>query len=132
MEKILKIIPCVDDYKEKLKSINPEELDNAGLWYLHGELESLLHFDKGVITNCKSLGLLKECEIEGEEPFQKLHLNDIVKCKVDGIEGDCTGFFWTIDRDEDYWCQRGLVVLDSDTEWYNDATKKYEEKRKML
>ena len=132
MERILNIIPYTEDNYNKVKNIKPDELDNAGFWYLHGELENILHYDKGIITNCKTLELLKQCIIPDNEPFQKLFLNDIIKCKIDGIEEDCTGFFWTIDVNEGYWIQRGLVVLDSDTEHYKDAKKKYETKRMFL
>lgn len=133
MEKVLHIIAMGDpDWDNKESLVPEEEKDNAGFWYFHGKLEEMFHYDKGLITNCKTLGISKPYKEINGTTFPQMYLNDIVRCEIDGVEDKCTGFFWVIDRDNGNWIQRGLVVLDNDKEAYNDAMTKYNEKRFIL
>lgn len=132
MDKVLHVIP--DNYndftwQEKIKAIPVEERDNAGLWYLHGELERKFNYDKATITNCKTLGLSKPYEYGDNQFINKLYLNGTINCEVEGADEPCIGFFYTIqETDETHWIQKGLVCLKNDTNACHYAEKKMIEK----
>ena len=48
------------DNTRNYEDIPVNERDNNPWWYLHGKLESLVHYDKGTVTNCQSGGFGKE------------------------------------------------------------------------
>lgn len=138
MDKILHIIPDLyyvgsEDYSKKIESIPMEERDNAGFWYLHGELENKLGFDKAVITNCKTLGISKPFQYDEDITINKLYLNGVVDCEVEGIDEPCVGYFYVSEeRSENNWLQRGLVCLKSDKKACQYAEKKMNEKSIIL
>lgn len=132
------------DYED----IPEEELDHNSWWYLHGQLQSDVGFDKAVVINCMSGGFAKETihfeEIRGnqvvsvfdERPWFNMHFEGEVDVEIEGIDKPCKGFFWIAGekqvewkgRKYDYWNQRGLVCY-ADDEWAcNDAKKKMIEK----
>lgn len=134
MNKTLHIIPDLyyagsEDYTKKIENVPMEERDNAGFWYLHGKLEELLGFDKAIISNCKTLGISKPFKYGDNLTTNKLYLNGIYPCEVEGIEEPCVGYFWATDEVDGYrWMQRGLVCLKSDETACQYAEKKMNEK----
>lgn len=120
------------------------EWDNNSWWYLHGELENQVGYDKATIINATKAGdtvqTIKWLEICGNKctsyrdtPYRMLHINGIRDCNVIGINAECLGFFWTTDeRTVEYdkgtfsnWDQRGLVVQKSDTQGILQAYHAY-------
>jgi hypothetical protein len=129
---ILHIIPAIPKYEESIESIDDTELDNAAEWYLHGELESIVGYDKGVMTNCKTLGLKRRYKIPNEESRSKLHIDGEYKCTVEGIDKPCTAFMYTYGEYKDNWVQRGLVCLSDDADACNYARNMMEKKSLIL
>ena len=145
-------------YKEKpansrdYDSIPAEERDWNSWWYLHGELECLVGYDKATATNCKSAGYTKPTvpweEIHGsavtkitdQKPWWAMCVDGIIPVEVEGISEPCVGFFWTAEyrkirwQDDVYdkWEQRGLVCLKSDRTGCKYAFKKYKERSEIL
>ena len=111
-------------------------------WYLHGKLEDIIGFDKAIATNAGELGCLKEMHDEayGGSVLYQMDLDAIVDVKVEGVDEDCVGFFWTgwkrtitINGEEfPNWAQLGLVCLKSDKKAIADAMKKYKSKRATI
>ena len=126
-------------YKSQYKSENdvPEdEMCHNSWWYLHGELQDIVGFDKAITTNCKTAGYSKETinwtSIEGSEVksvrknkpliHPVMHINAIIPVEVEGIYKPCIGYFWTGGerlvswKGKQYlvWQQRGLVCLKDD------------------
>lgn len=156
-KKILKMIanwcygdkPCDTRDWEDILDI---ERDNNSWWYLHGALESDVHYDKATVTNCFSGGFAKETidwsEIRGnkvvsvrsEKPFYNMYVNGIVDVEIEGISKPCKGFFYTSEetkiiwkgKEYDHWKQKGLVCYADDTEACEYAKKKMEERSYWL
>ena len=102
-----------------------------GEWFLHGELQCLVGFDKGIATNCEELGIaanmpnfaeIKDSNVVSifnRTPMRRMKLNGVIPVEVEGIDRPCTGYFWLEDETEiqwegrkyPYWRQRGLVVF---------------------
>lgn len=97
-------------------------------FYLHGELETLLGTDKGIIANARKNGLVRNYRHITDAP----HINGIYRCIIDGIDKPCIGYFYTDDLNERDWLQRGLVCLESDTEGRAYAKDCMEEKDTIL
>lgn len=129
LRKIRKNGKCIDWTKQN----RDLEWDNNSWWYLHGELESKVGYDKAVIINATAakdtIETLRWFEIRGDKcisykdtPLREVYINGIRKCNVIGVHGDCLGFFWTArERTVEYdkgifntWEQRGLVVQRND------------------
>ena len=116
------------------KDIPNEEKDWNSWWYLDGELEDFVGYDKATVSNCKSGGFAKETinwkEIIGDKvvlvhedkPTTEMYINGEVDVEIEGIDRPCKGFFWTTDectvyyQDKPYkhWKQRGLVCFADD------------------
>lgn len=132
-QNILNIIPDNNQYSDDIDKVPSEERDNAHFWYLHGELEEIVGFDKGVITNCKTLGISKPFKYNEDEGWtNKLYLKGVVECQVKGINEPCVGYFYVTDDLGDYWMQRGLVCLKSDKKGRLYAELKMKEKSIIL
>lgn len=136
----------------KLEDIPAEERDWNSWWYLHGELEKIVGYDKATTINCKSAGYSRETinagEIHGSDvinlspnlPCTMMYINGIVPVEIEGISEPCVGYFWTTNnrkiswqgKEYDFWDQRGLVCLKSDQKGCKYAEKKYKEKSKIL
>ena len=130
---LLHIIPYIPEYEDKIREINKDELDNAGFWYLHGSLEEMFKYDKAVMTNCKTLGLLKQFVYdEKEKPIGKLYYNGEIECEVEGCDKPCIAFLYTINESGNHWTQKGLVCLKEDKRDCDYARKKMIEKRIIL
>lgn len=135
MNKALHIIPDFgnEEYSKKIENTSKEERDNAFFWYLHGKLEQKFNFDKAVIINCNTLGLSKPFQYDEDITINKLHLNGVVDCEVEGTDEPCVGYFWVVNEyDDKNWQQRGLVCLKSDKEACQYAEKKMNEKARIL
>ena len=140
--------------KQYQKAKQENELDFNSMWYLHGELERLVGYDKAWAINCKSAGYSLESinwsYIRGENVFEladnnkltrlEMHVNDIIPVQVKGVDEPCLGYFWTIEYSPVYyegkayphWQQRGLVCLESDQKGRAYAMECYEKHRDIL
>ena len=128
----LKLIACWKQEKPKgtrgFDDIPPEEREYAGLWYLHGALESLVGYDKAIVTNLKEGNFGKPHSEFG----YSMCIDDIVHVEIEGVPEPCIGYFWTTKTGENSWVQRGLVCLVSDVEGRKYAESKYNEKSRIL
>lgn len=99
---MIKIISFHDpEYKEEYAEGNYNNW-----WYLDGKLEELVGYDKASFYDTPGIFDEKGCSwIEGE-----------CKVEVKGINESCVGCFWISG-----YRQRGLVVLESDTEALRNA-----------
>lgn len=141
------------DNTRNYEDIPVNERDNNSWWYLHGQLESLVHYDKGTVTNCQSGGFGKETInyswISGDKVkeihedsllINKMCFDGIVDVEIEGIDKECIGYFWTNDYKTVYyndvayeiWDQRGLVCLKTDFDGCEYAYTKYLEKSSFL
>lgn len=139
---VLKMYVCNENwvpkkYRGSYKKLIPkDELDYNSWWYLHGELESIVGYDKAYTINCKSAGYsketvnyscicgntVKELSSDGRLTRWEMHVNGIIPVQVKGVDEPCVGYFWTIEHSDifyegisyPYWDQRGLVCLESD------------------
>lgn len=134
------------------EDIPVEERDWNPWWYLDGELESIVHYDKATVTNCLSGGFAKETinwgSIVGNEveelvdwkPKHMMCFDGIVDVEIEGISEPCKGYFWTTNYKTVYWegkpyqvwDQRGLVCLASDKDSCERALKKMRKKSSIL
>ena len=159
MNTILKL--CVFDepwveskYKGDYKSVPKDERGYNSWWYLHGELDCLVGYDKAYPINCKSSGNAKETinwsEISHSKVKQlrddgnltrwEIHINGIIPVQVKGVDKPCIGYFWTTNEHNiewegkkyPYWEQRGLVCLESDSESRKYALEKLNERTTIL
>jgi len=124
-------------HNSKFKSENevPEdEMCHNSWWYLHGELENEVGYDKAITTNCNSAGYSKETidwsmisgniveDVHQDRTRPVMCINGEVPVEVEGIDKPCTGFFWTEEKpniiwkgkEYPYWHQRGLVCFSDD------------------
>lgn len=139
--------------KTKYEDIQKDERDNNSWWYLHGELEEFVGYDKATTTNCKSAGYSRETvnwsSIRGTKVEEicedgltrwEMYANGIIPVKIEGIEKPCVGYFWTANecsifykgKKYPHWNQRGLVVFKDDAEANAYALKKYMEKSDFI
>ena len=135
------------------EDIVPDERDNNSWWYLDGVLESIVHYDKATVTNCKSGGFGVETinwrsisgdkvtEIETEKPMiYRMCFDGIVDVEIEGIDKPCIGYFWTTNhqviywegKPYEHWDQRGLVCLQTDFEACERAERKMKQKKNIL
>ena len=157
MKKILKMIADWR-YSEKPKGtrdyddIPVDEMDWNSWWYLHGELESFVHYDKATVTNCMSGGFSREtinyASIAGDEvkriadwrPRHMMCFDGVVDVEIEGIDRPCKGYFWTNryrmvywkGKPYEIWDQRGLVCFADDKESCEYAKQKMESKANNL
>lgn len=159
----LKLIPYYHKDYDKVA----EKADKSGnfiynnWWYLHGELERLLRYDKASAINAKECQdlirmfprvskLSKDKGVWKGEVYKinlipHLYVNDTIECQVIGIDDPCVGYFWTTEESPleittkegetfrgTYWKQRGLVCLKHDLEACSFALQKYKEKSLVL
>lgn len=126
-------------YSLKVHSIPKIELDNNSWWYIHGQLEKDLGYDKGCLINCLSLNVSKETVNwitikDGKcnpRKYYNMYFNGIIDIKVEGIDKPCVGYFWT-ENTTSYdkgsfqrWKQRGLICYKDDIEGREYALDKY-------
>ena len=130
--KVLHIIPDNGRYTKMIEDTPMSKKDNAYMWYLHGELDSMLGFDKGVVVNCDELNILKPFNYEGRMTYNKMHIEGEYECKVEGVNEPCIGFFYVDERGDNLWTQRGLVCLKSDEKGCKYAKEKMIEKSLIL
>lgn len=140
----MKVLKMIADWRYIDKVSNPktrkdiplEERDNNSWWYLHGELENYVGFDKATVTNCKSGGFARKTinatiiagdiveRVVNEEPYYEMYFNGVVDVEIEGIERPCKGFFYTANERQctykgvayPVWRQRGLVCFADDKE----------------
>lgn len=159
----LKLLPY---YHKNYDSIykEAENTDNVAYnnrWYLHGELEYRLGYDRASIINAREcpeyIKLVPEVDrlkgyeniwtgkVDSFKLIPHLYAKGIIECEVIGIEEPCIGYFWTTNElpmmitskdgmkyEGTYWFQRGLICLKSDIEGCEYAFKKYNEKTDMI
>ena len=120
-----------------------------GEWFLHGELQCFVGFDKGIATNCEELDIVagmpnfaeiknsKVVSIFNRKTMYRMKFSGVIPVEVEGIDRPCTGYFWLEDETEikwegytyPYWRQRGLVVFADNREDNCYAHFCYEHKR---
>ena len=126
-------------HKSKYNSENEvpeEEMCHNSWWYLHGELQSEVGYDKAITTNCNSAGYSKETidwsnisdnvvtEVFKDMTRPVMCVNGEIPVEVEGFNRPCIGFFWTEERPDiiwkskkyPFWRQRGLVCFADDEE----------------
>ena len=135
---------------KRYAEIPVDERDNNSWWYLHGQLESDVHFDKATAVNCKTAGYSRETinwkeicgdtvtkvEKNGSMCIHRMYINGEVPVEIEGIDKACVGFFWTEDCEDvqwknkkyPHWNQRGLVCYADDTEACEYAREKMNER----
>lgn len=134
----IQIDGTVIEQEEALKHLNKytdalgkdEDTTISGWWYLHGELESEVGYDKGAFLNLEEdIVEIKNCYFNGNEKhFDVVCLKDgIYDVEVIGFDKPCVGYFW-INRDYDIPECKGLVCFKDDKEAVEYAEKKYNEK----
>lgn len=104
-------------------------------WYLHGDLESEIGYDKGVFCNLEDFNLLiKNCYFNGnKEYFDVVCLEDgIYDVEVIGIDKPCIGYFWINETNNGIPECRGLVCFKDDKEACEYTEQKYNEKSQIL
>ena len=132
-KQLLHIIPYIPKYEDKIKQVDKEELDNAYFWYLHGSLVDIFHFDKAVMTNCKSMGISKTYTNDNGETINKLCYNGGIECEVEGCDKPCIAFLYTRNNINGMpWMQRGLVCIKDDIDACRYANEKMIKKSKLL
>jgi hypothetical protein len=133
-DKVINIIPFIPTNYRRINEMDSSEQDNAMFWYFHGKLQDIVGYDKGVMTNCKTLGILKPFVYDTErQAISKLCYNGTLECKVEGIDKQCTAFLYTVqEHGNDFWIQRGLVCLNEDEEACKYAEKKMNTKSLIL
>ena len=90
---------------KRYAEIPVDERDNNSWWYLHGQLESDVHFDKATAVNCKTAGYSRETinwkeicgdtvtkvEKNGSLRIHRMHINGEVPVEIEGIASDSSG-----------------------------------------
>lgn len=114
----LKLLPYYhEDYsKIEKEAINTNNFIYNNWWYLHGDLEDMLHYDKASAINAKGCSELVKMApyVSGlgfsvKDEFWKgtvdkiylvphLYINNIIECEVIGIKEECIGYFWTTEE----------------------------------
>ena len=126
--KILKIIACqvggsfynIPESEKYYCQLNENVKNSGGWWYLHGQLQEEIGYDKGLILN-----------IEPEEMNSTqtdIALEGIYQVEVEGIEKPCIGYFWI----DSLKLGRGLVCYKNDLESVEYARNKYQQKSDRL
>lgn len=131
----LVLVPWTEEYSKVLISALREETDNNSWWYLHGQLEHEVGFDKGKFINCKSMNLSRETidwkTIKGDTVTEVRENFTRYELYADGeFEVEVLGFpdrpaifvAWVVEYGPVYynntpyphWQQRGLVVFKDD------------------
>lgn len=98
-------------------------------WYLHGDLQALIGFDRGIILNYgECLTSLKRVEYPDNKYFNVLFVEDgIYDVEVLGVSEPCIAYLW-----KDKNMLRGLVCLKRDIEGCKEAFEKYVTKPLIL
>lgn len=99
-------------------------------WYLHGELEDEVGFDKGAFLNLEEdMVEIKNCYFNGNDKyFDVVCLKEgVYDVEVIGFDKPCVGYFWITNISNIPEC-RGLVCFKDDKEAVEYAEKKYSEK----
>lgn len=141
--KILKIAAIqidgtVLEQEEALKHLNKftDTLDKdkdtiiSGWWYLHGELEDKVGYDKGAFLNLEEdMVEIENCYFKGNDKYFNVVLlkDGIYDVEVIGFDRPCVGYFW-IDRKYNTPECRGLICFKDDTSAVMYARQKYTEK----
>lgn len=119
------------------KTLSAEKDNNtivSSWWYLHGDLQSAVGFDKGMFLNLGDFKTFeKKCYINGnEEYFDVICLEEgIYDVEIIGFDKPCVGYFWITDKD-DIPMTRGLVCFKDDLDSVKDAETKFNKKQRWL
>lgn len=143
ISKVLKIAAIQIDgtileQEEALKHLNKytdaldkdENITISNWWYLHGELEEAVGYDKGAFLNLEEDMIeIKNCYFNGNKRcFDVVYLKEgIYDVEVIGFDKPCVGYFWISNFNRIPEC-RGLVCFKDDKKAIEYAEKKYSEK----
>lgn len=111
-----------ENYFENVNIKDLCHIDGYNYWYLHGYLQDMFSFDKGVMY--ASTDVLAEHGIIHSN--NKFYLDDgIYDVRVLGVLEKCTAFLWIDGKGgQGPYLQRGMVVLNSDAD-FNEAKEIY-------
>ena len=129
----------VDNPRDHMDSITQHYYEDknsivSNWWYLHGNLDSEIGYDKGVFCNLEDFNLyIKNCYYNGNKRyFDIVCLEDgIYDVEIIGIDKPCVGYFWIINKEHIPECH-GLVCFKDDKEACEYAEQKYKEKSQYL
>lgn len=148
--KLVPYFPNVDEntvlgklIDDTLAYVPSYEYDHNNWWYLHGELEDFVGFDKGHFINCYSAGLSKNTinwsglrgqevtDVRGNEITPKMYAVGEFDVKIVGSQEKAIFVAWVEDEREIVWKGRkfpdwrqcGYVVFASDLKALEEARK---------
>lgn len=143
ISKVLKIAAIqidgtVIEQEKALKHLNKytddlgkdENTTISSWWYLHGELETEVGYDKGAFLNLEEdMVEIKNCYFNGnKQHFDVVCLKDgVYDVEVIGFDRPCVGYFWISNFNKIPEC-KGLVCFKDDTSAVMYARQKYAEK----
>lgn len=122
------------EIQDQIKERHEKNIIYSSFWYLHGELEELVGYDKATILNMEEIPhITKNCYFNGDkEYFDVVCVKDgIYDVEILGIDKPCVAYFWITDMDY-IPNQRGLVCFKDNKEACEYALKKYNEKSQLL
>ena len=132
---MIKVIPAnkIDNafYHEDYDNLTKSLYDDPGIilfnfFYLHGDLEQDLGYDKCEIMNFGDLDIIYHPETYKDSTIITIS-DGIYDVKVVGIDKPCIGYFWNVNNQ-----QRGLICYKTDFESCNYAMKKFNERATWL
>ena len=134
--KTIKVIPVnqIDDafYHEDYDNLTKSLYDDPNIrlfdfFYLHGELEQDLGYDKCEIMNLGDLNVQYH-KYENLEDTSAITIPDgIYDVKVVGIDKPCVGYFWSTNKQ-----QHGLICYKTDFESCKHAINSFNERAEWV
>ena len=134
--KTIKVIPIdkIEDgfYHEDYDNLTKSLYDDPcivlyNFFYLHGELEQDLGYDKCEIMNLGDLDIKYNKLVDREDTSMITIPDGIYNVKVVGIDKPCIGYFWNSDN-----YQRGIICYKTDFEACKYAMNRFNEKAEWL
>lgn len=128
-----------NDSKELRKILRKNKTKRvSNWWYLHGELEEDVGFDKGIMLDNDSLKCLEYIDKDINKQYKTYYLGDgIYDVKITQINKPCKGYFWTEFRncgniEGKVPVMHGLVCYTDDEKANKYALTKFKEKSEIL
>ena len=133
--KTIKVIPAnqIDElfYHEDYDNLTKSLYDDPNIvlfnfFYLHGELEQDLGYDKCEIMNLGDLDVIYHPETHKDTTIITIP-DGIYNVKIVDINKPCIGYFWNVNNQ-----QRGLICYKTDFEACKYAIEKFNEKSECI
>lgn len=133
------IAETLEDLSKELQKLikNKKTKYVSNWWYLHGQLESDFHFDKGIMLDNDLLKYLEYTQDSGRI-YKEYYLPDgIYDVKIIQSNKPCKGYFWTHFQEFGNIkgivpVMHGLVCYSNDKKANEYAYKKYCEKSEII